>query len=513
MRVKLEDAVEEYLEQAESEKTQPVLPVDAPDMPIPARRKRKNPLPRSLLPMLDVLLAFVAFGLAYVVRYELTIFRPVLEINRAAFEPYLPYAAIYAAILFFMHQGNGLYRTVRGRSFTEEVYMIANAVTTATVILLALFFVFQPLVFSRLMLIYVATITIVLLASSRAAYRMLLANLRSKGIGVQRVLIVGAGETGQAVLRTMMARKDLGYHPIGYVDDDPDRGNVNLGRVKGLGNLDNLRSTIRKQHVDLVVITLPWSYHDRILSIVRTAQKAGVEVWAVPDVFQLNTRQVRVENLDGIPLLGIGGGDRRISGTDRIIKRAIDLTLVTLTAPVWVTVIVLAAIAIRLEGPGPIFYTQRRVGEDGHEFNMFKFRSMVPDADRFRQQLVEAAGSDPRHPKIKNDPRITRVGAFIRASSIDELPQFINILRGEMSLVGPRPPIPDEVTHYEPWHMQRLQTIPGLTGLWQISGRSNVPFDEMCLLDIYYIENWSVKLDLQIMLMTIPYILLRRGAY
>ena len=149
----------------------------------------------------------------------------------------------------------------------------------------------------------------------------------------------------------------------------------------------------------------------------------------------------------------------------------------------------------------------------GREFNMIKFRSMVPDAEKYRQQLVEATGEDPRHPKIKNDPRITNVGAFIRATSIDELPQLINVLRGEMSLVGPRPPTPDEVALYEPWHMQRLQMIPGMTGMWQISGRSDVPFDEMCLLDIYYIENWSVRLDLQIMAMTIPYLLLQRGAY
>jgi len=144
---------------------------------------------------------------------------------------------------------------------------------------------------------------------------------------------------------------------------------------------------------------------------------------------------------------------------------------------------------------------------------MFKFRSMIPDADKYRQQLVEAVGEDPRHPKIKDDPRITRVGAFIRRSSLDEVPNLFNVLRGEMSLVGPRPATPDELELYEAWHKQRLHAIPGITGLWQISGRSNVPFDEMCLLDIYYIENWSVSLDLGILIMTLPYVLLRRGAY
>jgi lipopolysaccharide/colanic/teichoic acid biosynthesis glycosyltransferase len=144
---------------------------------------------------------------------------------------------------------------------------------------------------------------------------------------------------------------------------------------------------------------------------------------------------------------------------------------------------------------------------------MIKFRSMVINADALREQLMKDAGEDPRHPKIKNDPRITRVGSFLRKTSLDELPNLINVLRGQMSLVGPRPPTPDEVELYEPWHMQRLHVLPGMTGLWQVNGRNEVPFEEMCLLDIYYIENWSIQLDAQILMMTIPRVLSRHGAY
>jgi lipopolysaccharide/colanic/teichoic acid biosynthesis glycosyltransferase len=173
----------------------------------------------------------------------------------------------------------------------------------------------------------------------------------------------------------------------------------------------------------------------------------------------------------------------------------------------------LVGLAIRLESQGPVLYTQKRIGLNGKAFNLIKFRSMILNADELRAQLVKESGEDPRHPKIKNDPRITFVGRFIRATSLDELPNLINVLRGQMSLVGPRPPTPDEVQLYEPWHMQRLQTLPGLTGLWQVNGRSDVPFDEMCLLDIYYIENWSVGMDAQILMMTLPRVLLRHGAY
>jgi exopolysaccharide biosynthesis polyprenyl glycosylphosphotransferase len=486
-----------------------VLQSIAQDIPLP--RNRHYALPVWLQPAIDFVLILAAFALAYVARYELSIFRPVLEINQADFGPYTPFALIYAAILWVIYQGNGLYRPARGRALMEEVYQIGSGVASAIVVLLALFFIFQPLVFSRLMLLYVAVATVALLMLARVLRRVVEAHMRSKGIGVERVLVVGAGDAGQAILRVMMARRNLGYQPIGYMDDTA-AVRADLGRVKWLGAPENLRSTIRRYQVDLVVIALPWSSHTLIQSLTRTATRAGADVRLVPDVFQLNMRQVQVENLDGIPLLGFNS-EQPFRGTSRLVKRAIDISLIVLVSPLLLVIFALTALAIRLESPGSIFYTARRVGENGREFDMLKFRSMIPDAEKYQQQLVQELGEDPRHPKIRNDPRVTRVGRVIRATSIDELPQLVNVLLGQMSLVGPRPPTPDEVTLYEPWHMQRLQGIPGITGLWQVSGRSHVPFDEMCLLDIYYLENWSVWMDLRILFMTLPRVLLRQGAY
>jgi lipopolysaccharide/colanic/teichoic acid biosynthesis glycosyltransferase len=202
-----------------------------------------------------------------------------------------------------------------------------------------------------------------------------------------------------------------------------------------------------------------------------------------------------------------------LKGSNRLVKRTMDVALIALASPVLLLLFGLVALAIRLEGPGPIFYTARRVGENGREFKMIKFRSMIPDADKMHEELVKTHELDPRHPKLKDDPRVTKVGHIIRRLSLDELPNVANVVTGHMSLVGPRPPTPDEVSLYQPWHMQRLQVKPGMTGLWQVSGRSEVPFDEMCLLDIYYIENWSMQLDAQILMMTIPRVLLRQGAY
>lgn len=470
------------------------------------------PEPAWLMPVIDAGLALLAFTLAYVVRYQLQILRPVYEFNFAPFDAYVPYGLLFAVLVLFSLRGAGLYKPPRTRRFSEDLYAILNSVASSTVVLMAISFVFQPAFFSRLMLIYAAVGAVLLFTLARIVRRVLDARLRARGVGVQRVLVIGAGDTGRAVLRTMIARKSLGYVPVGYLDDDPSRGSVDLGRVRGLGGTGQLDSVLKAETVDLVVITLPWSYHDRIMRLVETCQKAGVETSVVPDVFQLNLRQVQVENVDGIPLLRVSGAVP-FKGGNRLLKRALDVGLTVLAAPLWLLVCLVIVIAIRLEGAGPILYRARRVGEGGREFDMLKFRSMVPNAEALHAELVKAHELDPRHPKLRDDPRVTRVGGVLRRTSLDELPNLLNVLMGQMSLVGPRPPTPGEVSLYEQWHLQRLQVKPGMTGLWQVSGRSDVPFDEMCLLDIYYIENWTIGLDAQILMMTIPRVLLRSGAY
>lgn len=468
--------------------------------------------PRWLFPVIDIVMALVVFVLAYLLRYELQIIRPVLDPSQRDFAPYIPYAFFYAILIWMNYQRNGLYRNMVGRAWMEEVYLIGSSVAVSIVIVLALFFIFQPLVTSRLMLIYVAALTVVFGSFARLARRWALAYLRSKGIGIQRVLIVGMGDVGQAVLGVMIARPELGYKPIGFLDDTPTKGEVDLGRLEGLGNTNRLKQVIRTKKVDTVIITFRWKHYDRIQQLTDICRATGTDVRIVPDIMQLNMRQVQVENLDGIPLLGFSPDDP-FRGADRLLKRALDISLVVMTLPLWATICGIIALIIKLEGDGPILFRQERVGENGRKFQMLKFRSMIPGAEKMHDELARREGEDLRHVKIPDDPRITRIGKFLRRTSLDELPNLINVLQGQMSLVGPRPPTPNEVALYEPWQTRRLQIIPGMTGLWQVSGRSNVPFEEMCLLDIYYIENWSINMDLRILMMTIPRVLLRSGAF
>jgi len=325
------------------------------------------------------------------------------------------------------------------------------------------------------------------------------------------LLVVGAGEIGRSVIRAVVARPELGYHVVGIVDDDPSKSKTDIGRFPALGTTDNLSDLIYSQRIDEVIIALPWLSHRKIEEVSRVCEQCRVRARIVPDLFQLTLSHVVVESLDGIPLLGMS--EPALVSWQIAAKRAMDVLISALGLIVLSPLLGLTALAIRLDSPGPVVFRQTRVGRGGRHFTCFKFRSMFVDAEaRLARLRGQNEASGPVF-KMRQDPRVTGVGRFIRRTSIDELPQLWNVLLGEMSLVGPRPAIPSEVAEYEPWHVRRLEVWPGMTGLWQVSGRSNVTFDEMVLLDVYYIENWSALLDVRILLKTIPTVVLGDGAY
>ncbi len=457
--------------------------------------------------VLDVLLINVAFVLGYYVRYQLQLFIPVNDANFAPYADYIPFQIGYVVMLLIFLTADGVYLRRRAGGWFDELYRIGNATTTVVVILIATTFI--SLLYSRLLLLEAGVITIALLSAYRLLWRMAAANLRRRGVGVDRVLIVGAGELGRAVMRNLVARPELGYRVVGFVDDDLSKGD--LGRFKALGGLESIGGVVKGERVDEVIITLPWTYHRTIMGLVRSCESLGVRARVVPDVFQLSLNRVDMDDLGGIPLMGVK--ETRLPRVARLGKRALDLIFSVLALVVTAPLLLVVALVIRLNSPGPAFFRQKRVGQGGKLFDIYKFRSMRVGAEEEQEQLRDQNESSGPLFKMKADPRITPLGRFLRRSSIDELPQFFNVLRGEMSVVGPRPGLPSEVAEYQPWHRQRLEVPPGITGLWQVSGRSELTFDEMCLLDIYYIENWSLGLDLSIMLRTVPRVFFAEGAY
>ena len=457
----------------------------------------------------DVLLISASMFLGYGVRYELQWFRDISYYHPPS--AYVPFALLFTGLMLVTFQFDRVYQHWYSRPWLDQVYRIINATAKSVVVILAITFVLQPLKYSRLLLIEAGIIAIVLLAIARMVQNGIVGWLRARGVDVARVIIVGAGEVGRTVMRTIVARPELGYQIVGFVDDNPQKGQTDIGRFKALGPVNNLAQAIEEEAVDVVIITLPWMYHRKIMGIVRECERRHVSARIVPDLFQMSLSHVDVDDLGGVPLVGV-----REVGFGRgalLIRRGIDIVGAVVGLVLGAPLLALVALAVRLDSPGPVIFRQTRVGTGGKLFEMFKFRSMREGAEAELEQLRELNEADGPIFKIHDDPRLTRVGRFLRRTSLDELPQLWNVLRGEMGLVGPRPPLPAEVSGYMEWHKKRLEVRPGLTGLWQISGRSLLSFDEMVLLDIYYIENWSLWLDFKILLRTIPKVLFGGGAY
>ncbi len=470
--------------------------------------RQRNAAPLWVVAM-DIVMINVAMGLAYLFRYRFQWFVDV--VFDAPFSAYLLFCALFSVVVPLVLWFEKAYTHWRGRIWIDQVFQIITAVATTLVLALAYAFAFRPLVYSRLLLLEAGFFMVALISLGRAFVLMVQAHQCRKGIGVRRIVIVGAGEVGRRVMRTLVARPDLGYHIVGYVDDNPDKGEGGLGRIKGLGDLDKLPEIIVIENVDEVIITLPWTYQRRILSILRECERRHVAARLVPDLFQMSLSRVEVSDLGGVPLIEVR--EIAFSQTALIIKRAMDIVGASLALLFGWPLFALIALAIKLDSPGPVLFTQERVGKDYKRFTIYKFRSMRVGAEEELESLKEAVEHNDVTFKLRDDPRMTRVGRFLRRFSLDEMPQFINALKGEMSLVGPRPPIPAEVAQYQPWHLKRLTVPPGLTGMWQVSGRSELTFDEMVLLDLYYIEHWSPWLDFAIILRTIPTALLGDGAF
>lgn len=468
---------------------------------------RNGRVPRWVV-LLDVATIIVAFLGGYGVRYDLRWFLDVTY--DAPLSAYFPFLFLYVVLTPLFFVVDGVYRTWPS-SWMDQVYRITNTTAKVTVLMLAITFVFRPRYYSRAMLIEVGLLTIGLLALVRGAEGIAIAYLRRRGVGIKRVVIVGAGEIGRTVMRTIVARPDLGYRIVGFVDDNPHKGYTDIGRFKALGPLDNLPAVLDEERPDEVVITLPWMYHRKIMGIVRECERRNLRARIVPDLFQMSLTQVNVEDLGGVPLIGVRTVS--ISKGALLVKRIIDVTVSSVGLVLCAPLFLVIALAIRLDSPGSVIFRQTRVGLRGRRFEMYKFRSMRMGAEEQQDMLADLNEVNGPIFKIRDDPRLTRVGRILRRLSLDELPQLVNVLRGEMSLVGPRPPVPAEVEKYQEWHKKRLEAPPGMTGLWQVSGRSRLSFDEMVLLDIYYIENWSLWLDFKILMRTIPKVLLGEGAY
>jgi exopolysaccharide biosynthesis polyprenyl glycosylphosphotransferase len=456
----------------------------------------------------DALLINLGFALSWYARYEQQFGREILEANYIPYADYFPIGLILTAVLLCVFGLQGLYGRLRESTWLDQMNGIFGGTAVGIAIMIVGVFYSRPFGLSRLLFIYALGLIIVLLAFERFVGQVVRASLRRRGIGLKRVLVVGAGSQGLLVMQNFVAQPHLGYSVVGFLDDSRQE---DIGRFPALGTPDQVREVVSLHDVDEVIIALPSNSHQKILEILGTCEKEHVAFSLVPDFYELSLRHVDVVPLSGIPLIGIRKGS--IRGGSYLAKRFLDAAISLSVIAVLSPLLALIALLIKLDSDGPVLFKQVRVGRGGRPFVCYKFRSMRQNADKEIQNLLEYNEAQGPMFKMRSDPRCTRVGRVLRRLSFDEIPQFFNILRGDMSVVGPRPPLPHEVEKYEDWHKRRLETSPGLTGLWQVGGRSNLTFDEMALLDIWYIENWSLSLDVKVMLRTAPAILFGTGAY
>lgn len=406
----------------------------------------------------------------------------------------------------------GLYVSHRLSTITEELKEIGRAVLfSAGALLIAAQLGRWPTINAATVGIF-AINAFSVVAIARLGLRLNLRRLRARGHNVKTLLVVGGGARGQRFAAQLKRRYDLGYKLIGYVDSDPVYSGEEMAGAQCLGSIDDLPRIIADEVVDEVAIALPIkSHYSQIESIVGLLEEQGITTHLLSDLFPQKLARSNPTDFDGFPIVTLDSAPSFSWRTEA--KRLIDLAgaigLLLLTWPVFV----IAAIAIKLDSAGPVFFIQERVGLSKRRFRMIKFRTMSADAEVRMKDIEHLNEKSGPIFKIRNDPRITRVGKWLRKTSVDELPQLFNVLLGDMSIVGPRPlSVRDATQMQQAWQKRRFSVKPGLTCLWQVSGRSNLSFEQWMELDLEYIDHWSLGLDASILLRTIPAILLARGA-
>ena len=467
----------------------------------------RNRVVEGTIRLLDILCVVAAVPAAYFLRSVLPVNVRGTLLALHEFWPFLVFTLLLwiAATWFFR-----VYESFRTRTVWPEIGRIAKALAAVALVhIAAVFFLRMHEEVSRLFFGTYFVLTFALLASNRLLLRRVAHSARRNGHNVKVFAVVGSGDLASDVVKTVEEHPEWGMQFAGHILDGQGAGNPKPEFV--LGSIAQLGQILDDNVIDEVIFAVPRERLAHIEGAFLLCQEQGANARVCLDLFDVRGSQMSMGEMDGLPMLSFTSAP-----TDEVallFKRAFDVlssgVALLLLSPAFLA----TAVAVKLDSPGPIFFRQTRVGKNGRPFKLLKFRSMHIDAEaRLESLRAQNEASGPVF-KMKNDPRVTRVGRFIRRTSLDELPQFLNVFSGEMSIVGPRPPVPAEVKQYQRWQRRRLSVKPGITCTWQVSGRSNISFDQWMKLDLEYIDTWSLWQDIRICFRTVPAVLLSRGAH
>jgi len=415
----------------------------------------------------------------------------------------------FAAALIMTSRRLHLYTPVRITSILREQRLSIQACFTSGLLLTGTLYLIHGQDIPRSVVLITIALVTVSLSVRRLIYRLLIYSRFERGVGTRNVLIVGTGPEAHALRHHLESIRHLGYTFKGFIDFPGVNSRFTSTSGDVVGTLDTLFTHARQQFVDEIFFTTACE-RGIVQGVLEKARKHGIDLRVVPDMYDGLAWNSPIEYIGQFPTIPLHTG--QVPEMGLLLKRVLDVVLSALTVVVLSPVLLAVAIAIKLDSHGPVFYSSERIGKRGRVFRCIKFRTMVRDAEERRAGMMHMNEREGVLFKISNDPRITKLGRFLRKYSFDELPQFFNVLRGDMSIVGPRPPLASEVKEYKLSHLRRLDVMPGVTGLWQVQGRQDPSFDSYISLDVAYIENWSIWLDLKIIGRTIGVVLAGTGS-
>ncbi len=456
---------------------------------------------------LDMLTVFVAsimalrlqLGTTVGAHPSLSLIPSVLRTSPHSWPMYLLW---FGLTLAFITRSYGLYGPIQNRSGLHEQRVTMQATLTAGLLLCGALYLFRGYDVPRTVVLYLVVLTAALLCTRRAVWRSLEYSRYREGLETRNVLIVGAGRVAHALRNHLESLNHLGFRFKGFValtEREAESGDADV-----IGDVHNTLQLARSLFVDEIFFSVP-ADKKLVIGLVEEARAAGIDVRVVPDLYDGLAWNAPIEYIGQFPTIPLHRRDFPIGSF--LLKRTLDITLSSVAMLVLSPVLLVIAGMVRFGSRGPVFYKAARIGRKGRTFNCYKFRTMVVNADQLKADLAHMNEREGVLFKIVDDPRITKVGRILRKYSLDELPQFYNVLRGDMSLVGPRPPIASEVEQYELSHLRRLDVLPGITGLWQVEARQDPSFDSYISLDTAYVENWSFWLDLKILARTVAVVL------